>query len=74
MRQKFNQTKEVNVEGEIKQLDFVKRFKTGYLRPCSQIVVGQKLEELKVTIRDVSLEPRLGNQTYIYRSTHINST
>ena len=31
--------------------------KTGYLRPCSQIVVGQELEELKVTIGDVSLEP-----------------
>ena len=34
--------------------------KTGYWRPCSQIVVGQKFEELKVTISDVSLEPRLG--------------
>ena len=32
---------------------------TDYLRPCSEIIVGQELEELKVTICDVSLEPRL---------------
>ena len=40
-------------------------YKTGYLRPWSEIVVGQKLEKLKVAIRDVSLEPWLGNQSVI---------
>ena len=40
-------------------------YKTGYLRPCSEIIVGEKLEKLKVTIRDVSLEPGLENQRYI---------
>ena len=50
--------KAVTVVGGTTRLHFVKTdSKTGYSRPCSQIVVGQKLEELKVTIRDVSLEP-----------------
>ena len=41
-------------------------YKTGYLRPWSEIVVGQKLEKLKVAIRDVSLEPWLGNHLIVY--------
>ena len=38
----------------------VLRLQKKILKPCSEIIMGEELEKLKVTVCDVSLEPRLG--------------
>ena len=38
----------------------VLRLQKRILKPCSEIIMGEELEKLKVTVCDVSLEPRLG--------------